>query len=395
MKYPLKLLIFSLCLACSTPQQQEGNNNESASIALEEQTLFTKNINGYHTYRIPSLITTPKGTSLAFCEGRKSGRGDTGNIDLLLKRSTDNGATWSEQQVVWDDSTNVCGNPCPVVDEATGTIFLLMTWNQGNDHETDIIHKTSQDTRRVFVTKSTDEGKTWSEPEDITPTTKLSEWGWYATGPGVGIQVQHGPYEGRLVIPANHSYDDADGNLRDGPFEYGAHVIYSDDYGETWELGGVIRPKMNESQIFEVADGEGTLVMNMRSYFGRNRRAQAISKDGGATWTAPEDVPDLIEPVCQASVVRYAWTEQNQKSILVFSNPAATTRVNMTIKLSYDEGKTWPESQILHEGPSAYSSLTVLPDGRIGCLYEKGKENAYETLTLARFPVAWILQEKE
>jgi sialidase-1 len=327
---------------------------------------------------------------LAFCEGRKNGGGDTGDIDLLLKRSTDNGANWSEQLVVWDDSTNVCGNPCPVVDASTGTIFLLMTWNRGDDGETEIIHKTSQDTRRVFVVKSTDEGKTWSQPEDITQTTKQPEWGWYATGPGVGIQIHDAPHKGRLVIPANHSYDDPVGEVRKGPFEYGAHVIYSDDHGQSWQMGGTIRPKMNESQIFEAADGEGTLVMNMRSYFGRNRRAQAMSKDGGDTWTEPEDVPDLIEPVCQASVVRYSWPEQSQKSILLFSNPAATSRMNMTIKLSNDEGKTWKVSKMLYEGPSAYSSLTVLPNGHIGCLYERGEENAYETLVLARFPLAWV-----
>ena len=397
MKYSLKLFVFFLCLAgvlaCTSSKNQD--TGESVDVDLEEQLLFEKGTGGYHTYRIPSLITTPKGTVLAFCEGRKSGGGDTGDIDMLVKRSEDNGATWTNQQVVWDDSTHVCGNPCPVVDASTGTIFLLMTWNRGDDHETDIIKKTSQDTRRVFVTKSTDEGKTWSDPEDITQTTKQPEWGWYATGPGVGIQIQHGPHKGRLVVPANHSYDDPAGEQRGGPFEYGAHVIYSDDQGETWELGGVIHPKMNESQIFEVADGEGTLVMNMRSYFGRNRRAQAVSKDGGITWTDPEDVSDLIEPVCQASVVRYSWPEQNRESILAFSNPAATSRENLTIKLSYDEGKTWPVSRSLYEGPSAYSCLTVLPNGHMGCLYERGKENAYETITLARFPIAWVQDNKQ
>lgn len=393
---PDRIKLFALFLyltiisACHSPQSQDTQDDEDVSQTLDQQVLFERGEGGYHTYRIPSLITTPKGTVLAFCEGRKSGGGDSGNIDLLLKRSTDNGSTWSEQQVIWDDSTNVCGNPCPVVDASTGTIFLVLTWNRGDDHESEIIHKTSQDTRRVFVTQSTDEGKTWSKPKEITQTTKIPEWGWYATGPGVGIQIQHGPHAGRLVIPANHSYDDPEGEVRDGPFEYGAHVIYSDDHGRTWQLGGNIRPKMNESEIFESASGDGTLVMNMRSYFGRNLRAQATSTDGGETWTAPEDVADLIEPVCQASVIRYAWPEQNQESVLVFSNPAATKRENMTIKLSYDEGKTWPDSKTLYEGPSAYSCLTKLPDGTIACLYEKGDENAYETLTLARFPLAWV-----
>jgi sialidase-1 len=365
-----------------------GQNYESS--ALSEKVLFEKGAGGYHTYRIPSLITTPAGTVLAFCEGRKEGGGDTGNIDLLMKRSTDNGASWSETQLVWDDGENVCGNPCPVVDTVTGTIFLVMTWNRGDDHESDIIHKTSQDTRRVYVTQSTDEGQTWSQPREITSSAKQPEWGWYATGPGVGIQIKHGQYRGRLVIPANHSYDDPDGDLRGGPFEYGAHVIYSDDQGETWKLGGVIRPKMNESQIFEAADGKGTLVMNMRSYLGRNRRAQAISHDGGLSWTSPEDVPDLLEPVCQASVVRYSWPNTGQRSILLFSNPASVSRVNMTVKMSYDEGESWPVSRSLYEGPSAYSSLTGLPNGKVGCLYERGEENAYETIRLAIFDLEWL-----
>ena len=151
---------------------------------------------------------------------------------------------------------------------------------------------------------------------------------------------------------------------------------------------------MNESQIFEAADGEGTLVMNMRSYVGRNRRAQAVSKDGGKSWTTPEDVSDLIEPVCQASVVRYSWPAQDQKSILVFSNPAATSRVNMTVKLSYDEGESWPVSRTLYEGPSAYSSLTVLPNGQVGCLYERGEENPYERIMLASFDLNWLQETK-
>ena len=147
---------------------------------------------------------------------------------------------------------------------------------------------------------------------------------------------------------------------------------------------------MNESQIFEAADGKGTLVMNMRSYFGRNRRAQAISYDGGLSWTSPEDVPDLLEPVSQASLVRYSWPGPNRKSILLFSNPASVSRVNMTVKMSYDEGESWPVSRTLYEGPSAYSSLTVLSNGKVGCLYERGEENAYETLSLAIFDLDWL-----
>jgi sialidase-1 len=349
-----------------------------------EQDLFIAGVDGYHTYRIPSLIVAGDGSLLAFAEGRKAGRGDTGDIDLLMKKSTDGGLTWSGQVVLWDDGQNVCGNPNPVLDEITGDIHLLLTWNRGDDHESDIITKNSKDTRRVFVMKSSDNGESWSKPSDITKTTKKPGWGWYATGPGVGIQIKYGPNKGRLVIPADHSYDDPKGNVRGGPFEYGSHVIFSDDHGATWELGGAIKPKMNECQLIEVADGQGTLLMNMRSYFGNNRRALSVSKDGGISWSDPAEATSLIEPVCQAAFIRYSWPEDNTGDLVLFANPASTERKNMTVKLSEDSGKTWTGSKVLHEGHAAYSSLAVLPEGDILCLYEKGQKNAYEKIVLAR-----------
>jgi len=343
--------------------------------------LFVAGENGYKSYRIPALIRTKKGALLAFCEGRKEGANDAGNIDVLMKRSTNNGKTWSDQAVVWDDGGNTCGNPCPVLDEKTGTVFLLLTHNKGNVPEKDIVTKKSESTRTVWITQSSDDGLTWTQPTDITETTKKPEWGWYATGPGIGIQIKHGANKGRLVIPCDFSYDDPNGKVRNGPFEYGSHSIYSDDHGKTWLLGGTIIPKLNECQVVELADGKGTLLMNMRSYFGRNRRAQSLSYDGGITWTAPEDAPELIEPVCQASIIRYAWGEaKNTKSTLLFLNPASTKRQNLTLRASYDEGKTWPASKILFPGPSAYSSISVSPNGNILCLYEAGNQGAYEKI---------------
>ena len=374
------LLIFLCCPVLSCAQIRE------------ERALFKAGTGGYHTYRIPSLLTTPQGTVLAFCEGRKQGQSDTGDIDLLLRRSTDGGQTWGETQVVWDDGQNVCGNPCAVVDTTSGTIFLLMTWNRGDDPEAAIVRKESQDTRRVYLTQSQDEGLTWSTPEEITEQVKKPGWGWYATGPGVGLQIKHGPHRGRLLIPANHSYDDPQGKVREGPFSYGAHVFYSDDHGKSWQLGGVIRPEMNESQVSEVADGRGTLLMNMRSYAGLHRRAYAVSQDGGASWSGPQALDDLVEPVCQASVVRYDWPGLGQRSTLLFSNPAdSLQRQNMTIKLSYDEGLHWPVQRTLYEGPAAYSCLAVLPNGLIGCLYERGEDSFRETITLSVFDKAWLL----
>lgn len=354
-------------------------------VIAEERELFSKNTHGYHTFRIPSLIVSTKGTVLAFAEGRKESSSDTGDIDLVMRRSEDGGKTWGPLRVIWDDGSHVCGNPTPVVDETTGTIWLLLTWNRGDDHERDIIAKKATDTRRVFVTYSTDDGLTWATPKDITATTKETSWGWYATGPGMGIQIKNGIHKGRLIIPSDHSYDSVDGTVSGGNFEYGAHVIYSDDHGKTWQLGGTIRPKMNECQVIERADGNGTLLMNMRSYFGKNRRALSLSDDGGITWSDPMEAVELVEPVCQAALIRY------KEDWMLFSNPASTKRENMTLRLSKDDGRTWPISKVLHAGPSAYSALAVLPNGDILCLYEKGNQNPYEQISLVRMTIEEFL----
>ena len=357
--------------------------------------LFTAGESGYSSYRIPALVVTKKGTLLAFCEGRKDGAGDAGNIDILLKRSTDNGKTWSGQKVIWDDGANTCGNPCPVVDEETGTIWLLLTHNRGDDHEGDIIKNTAKGTRTVWVSGSNDDGLTWSEPADITATTKKPEWGWYATGPGTGIQVKHGPRKGRLVVPCDFSYDDPNGKVRGGPYEYGSHVIYSDDYGKTWQLGGLITPRSNECQVAELADGNGTLLMNIRSYYGRGFRTHSISYDGGESWTAPMDAPGLVEPVCQASIIRYSWPDsKNPAGVLLFLNPASTQkRHNMTLRASYDDGKTWPAIKTLYTGPSAYSSLAVLQGKNIGVLYEAGEKSPYETIRFEIIPSGFAIKK--
>lgn len=358
---------------------------------LRQTDVFVSGAEGYHTYRIPSLIVSTKGTLLAFCEGRKDSRADSGDIDLLLKRSTNNGLTWSKQQVIWDDGTNTCGNPCAVLDEDIGVIRLLMTHNDGRDKESAIKAKKGFSTRTVWMSRSDDDGKTWSKPGEITKSVKDPSWSWYATGPGVGIQIKHGPFRGRLVIPCDHTYDDPNGNLRGAPVEYGSHAFYSDDHGKTWKLGGSIRPKVNECQVVELADGKGTLLMDMRAYFGRSRRAQAISRNGGETWSTPDDQAELIEPVCQASILRYTWPDQNGKSRILFANPAdEKRRRNMTVRLSCDDGKTWPVRRTIHAEDSAYSCLAVLPDLDVACLYERGVQHAYEKITFARFSLEWL-----
>lgn len=339
--------------------------------------VFTAGEGGYHTYRIPSAIISPKGHVLAFCEGRKAGRGDAGNIDLVLKRSEDGGKTWGKLQVVWDDAGNTCGNPCPVVDARTGTIWMPMTHNLGGDTESKIVIGKSEKSRTVWLTKSTDDGRTWDKPVEITRDVKKPEWTWYATGPGVGIQLR----SGRLLVPCDSKSDG--GKTRE------SHVIFSDDGGTSWRLGGVVGPQCNESQAVELADG--SVMLNMRTYRASNRRLVAVSTDGGETFTEPVEDPALVEPVCQASILRLPGAGGG----ILFSNPASTKRERMTVKLSRDEGKTWTKGRILHAGPAAYSCLTVLPDGAVGCLYERGEKSAYETITFARFDRSWLAEAKE
>lgn len=321
--------------------------------------VWRKGEDGVDTYRIPALVVAKNGDLLAFAEARHGSSSDTGDIDLVMKRSSDGGRTWSAQRTLWDDAKNTCGNPCPVVVSSTGAILLLATRNLGTDHESQIIAGKSEGTRTVWVLKSGDHGVTWSAPREVTATTKLPEWTWYATGPGAGIELQRGQHRGRLVIPCDH--------IEAGTRRYYSHVIYSDDRGATWQLGGTTpKDQVNECEVVELQDSR--LLLNMRNYDRAQRtRQQAWSDDGGATWRDQRHVPELVEPICQASIRRYS------DEALMFSNPASRAgRERLTLRMSFDDGATWPRSALLDPGPSAYSCLQRLPDGSVVCLYEAG-----------------------
>lgn len=338
--------------------------------APEQQVLFRSGELGYHTYRIPSLIATKNGTLLAFAEARRDGSGDSGTIHTVVRRSTDGGRTWNPQQVAAAHGDNTLGNPCPVVDRATGVIWLLLTGNPGDTREDRIIRGEGSGTRTVWVSRSADDGLTWAEPSEITRDVKLPNWTWYATGPGNGIQLKNG----RLLIPANHAELETRTHF--------AHVIYSDDHGATWKLGGTVGPETNESTVVELRDG--SLLINMRNLPSKGRRAVSRSRDRGATWSPVTFDETLIEPTCQASLVR-------DGNVLLFSNPAdPKRRVRMTVRLSRDGGRSWPVSRVVHEGPSAYSSLTPLRNGGYGLLFEKGEKVYHETITFVRFPRRWL-----
>jgi len=329
---------------------------------IEQTDVFTSGTGGYHTYRIPGVVLTKEGTLLAFCEGRKTSRSDHGDLDLVLRRSTDGGKTWGPMQLVYEEGGTAkitIGNPCPVVDRITGTIWLPFCRN--ND--------------RVFITHSNDDGKSWAKPVEITADVKKPEWGWYATGPGHGIQLAGG----RLVIPC-----DCGDSKGWGGWDKKGHslVFYSDDSGKSWKLGGVTDRGMNECEVVERADG--SLLLSMRNYFGKNQRAFAVSSDAGMTWSPPRHHEQVYCPTCQSSIQRYSLKPKN---VILYSGPGGPGRSHMTIRVSYDEGETWPLAKVIYEGSAAYSDLVVLDDGTIGCLYERDN---YGKISFARFSLDWV-----
>jgi sialidase-1 len=206
-------------------------------------------------------------------------------------------------------------------------------------------------------------------------------------GPVNGIQLLRGDHRGRLMIHVNHSA------LLQGRIVSRSHVIYSDDHGATWQVGGCEDEKTNESTLVELADG--SLLQNMRSYHGRNHRAIARSRDGGQSRSPASLDPTLIEPVCQASIWRGTWPGAGSRSRILFSNPASTRRENLTVRLSYDEGATWPVGRTIHPGPAANSCLAVLQDGSVACLYECGENRPYEKILVARFSLGWLEENRK
>jgi len=337
--------------------------------------LFVGGEGGYSVYRIPALVTTVKGTLLAFAEGRKNGWDDHGHIEILLRRSSDEGSTWTQPQVVKKDGANALNNPTVVVDHDTGTIWLVFIRTSTQKFKNiEEIAKASDRVSDMWVMHSDDDGVTWAGPRDITPSVNQRDWNRIVPGPGIGIQLR----SGRLIIPCTHFHGDVGSD----------HIIYSDDHGKSWRLGGSIEGRMDEDQIVELADG--SLMINMRNYNEKGHRAIAISQDGGLTWSQAASDPALIEPTCEASLIRYTSSPHFAKNRLLFSNPASSDRVRMTVRLSYDEGKTWPVAKLLNGGGSAYSCLTVLPDMQIGCLYERGRHHAAERVTFARFSLQWL-----
>ncbi|UQA96752.1 sialidase family protein [Streptomyces halobius] len=344
---------------------------ESRALALSGQ--------GAHTYRIPALTTLPDGALLAAYDRRNDSAADLpGDVDVMVRRSTDNGRTWSAPRAVVDyDGGAGAGDPSLVVDRGTGRVFLFHAYapngigfanaGAGNAHDsTSILH--------TDYSYSDDGGRSWRNRR-ITKDLKDPSWHGIFASSGTGIQLS----TGRLL--QQYAFRKADGSMW-------AASAYSDDHGESWRLGEPVGPLMDENKTVELADGR--VMLNSRTS-STKKRLVAFSRDGGLSYGTPVADGTLIDPVNNAAILRYDPTARPDRARahwLLFSNTASTTaRENLTVRLSCDDGRSWPVSRVVAPGPSAYSTLTRLKDGTFGLLYESGP---YKKITFVRFDGEWL-----
>lgn len=417
------MLLSSLALPAQTPAKKaKAATTPKIGVPLIEKFhIFAADTGGYANYRIPGLVITTKGTVLAFCDARVDRKlNDWSTIEIFMRRSTTKGRTWeAPQKIVYlglhekygykfernpaavnlglgRDGQRPITNQLPVVDRQTGTIFLFHCVEQA----------------RCFLMQSDDDGVTWTRPVEVTDVfdgfKKDYPWIVLATGPAHGIQLKNG----RLLVPVWLSRGTGAGGHRPSVVS----TIYSDDHGKTWHCGEIVAnetdPMINPNETVAIQLEDGSVMLNMRNESSNHRRGIAISPDGATNWSRPHFDPVLKEPICMASIERLSTVASHGKSRIIFSNPdndrdgdprnreGTRYRKNLSIKISYDEGKTWPVNKILEPGPSGYSDLAILDDGTILCLYEDGLQLAgsrfpAQYLTLARFNLEWVTDKAD
>lgn len=374
----LPLLIALGLLLPTVPMYAEADNQPAA---ITQTVLFNKGDGGYGCYRIPAIVKTKTGALLAFAEARRAWCADSQEIDLVVKRSDDDGRTWSAAKTVLagtDADPNAVatrGNPVPIVDQESGDIVLLTTMDPG----------TTSRPRTPYVQTSTDDGYTWSTATNIGAQIDDPDWSWYATGPMHGIQLTRGVHAGRMVAGTNYDVDNQDA----------AQLVYSDNKGVTWHKGATdLRTDgqvPQEISVVEKVDG-GILAMARNNAGGPGvNRMTAVSNDGGETYTAPyKTVDGLVTPTVQSSVQRLRAVDQGDKynRILLAAPADPDRRRYMTIRSSFDEGKTWEsvaDGTRITSDWSGYSDMAVLDTGEIGLLYEAGTVDARDQIRFARF----------
>jgi len=362
--------------------------------------VFEANKNGYYIYRIPSLVATPKGTILAFCSARKGKGGDWDPIDIVMRRSTDSGKTWDNETLFANNGTQVTDNPEPIVDYQTGEVHMVY----------------QIDYARFMYRKSSDEGLTWTDPVDITYVIEKFRprynWNVLAPGPGHAIQMSNG----RLVVPL--------WLCNSGTHSHRPSIVvsvYSDDHGKTWEAGDIVVPDNdvtvipNETCCIQLADGR--VLFNSRNESSNYRRLETWSADGATAWSEPHFADAFFEPICQGSLCRYSLKPFQTQNRILFCNPdsrqdpwvskkASTPRsapgrhrTNLTMRMSYDEGLTWPVSKVLDPNIAGYSDIAVTPDGLIHVIYEGGSltDNHFlnTQVSVLTFSLEWLTDGKD
>lgn len=371
-KNTILLMMLVLLVSCKgkvdTAQKEK---TETAKETPEFVALFNSGMEeGVACYRIPAIVTAPNGDLIAAIDQRVPGCGDlkwSKNINIIIRRSNDNGKTWMPIEMVIDfPEGKSASDPSMIVDKVTGDIFMFYNY-MNLDTEKDIYY--------LHVMKSSDNGKTWSKPEDITSQIAKPEWhkDFKFITSGRGIQTRSGKLLHTMV------------NLNSG-----LHVFGSNDHGKTWYFIDTPIQPADESKIIELADG--TLMINARVN-GKGMRYVHTSKDEGKTWEI-KAAPELIDPGCNASIIRYTSKEDGyDKNRLLFSNAKSEKgRVNMSVRISYDEGKTWNEGKTIYAGSSAYSSLTILENGDIGLFFEK---DDYKKNEFVSFSLDWLTDGKD
>jgi sialidase-1 len=342
---------------------------------------------GVHTYRIPALVVGRYGTLIAAFDARNDSPSDLpGNIDVMVRRSQDLGRSWSPAKRVVDfDSGRGGGDPSLLLDRATGRVFLFYEYappGTGIFRSNADRDSASTGTVHPRVIWSDDDGETWQGPRDLIASIKpVGATGMFATS-GHGIQLSaRSRAAGRLLQP--YAWLDAERRMH-------AANAYSDDHGARWTLGASIGTGLDENKAVELDDGR--VMQNIRAYEkSRTHRLVAVSRDGGITFDAPVEEPQLPDPRNNADVIRVAPDApagSRDARMLLFSNTAdETRRVNLTLRVSCDDGRSWPVSKVVQPGPAMYSVMARLPDGTFGMLYENG---AAQGLTFVRFDLAWL-----
>lgn len=362
------------------PPAAADSTNAADQPLLERTDLATAG-EGAPSWRIPALEVLEDGTLVAAYDRRNEGASDLpGNLDIMVRRSYDDGRTWTEPQAVVDYDGGVgAGDPSLLLDRETGRLFLFHAYapagvgfrnsSDGNANDSDtILH--------ADYSYSDDGGRTW-RTRRITEDIKDPAWFGIFASSGTGIQLS----DGRLI--QQYAFDSGDGIY--------AVSVYSDDHGQTWQAGEPVGPGMDENKTVELADGR--VMLNSRTPQGPYRLV-AYSEDGGVTYSDPVPDTTLVDPTNNGAVLRYdadAPEGTPEAHRLLFTNTAhATSRQNLTVRMSCDDGGTWPVSRTLEAGAAGYSTVVALDDGEFGVLYERG---GTQHITFARFNSAWLGQD--